>query len=153
MNKEWLLRALNSYFAIGNSYTYELMRDKEGFAIDTVTLDDFREWNEEDTSALADLIIEAMKPRVLTLEEAEDRIGDYIHIEIKGKNVGEYRMLGELDSYSRKYRYLYVLHPGGAHCTPYSYNFINKIWRPWSAQPTEEQMRETPWEGEEDHEA
>lgn len=98
-------------------------------------------------------LLKEQEARVMTLEEAENRIGDYIHIEIKGKNVGEYRMLGELDSYSRKYRYLYVLHPGGAHCTPYSYNFINKIWRPWSAQPTEEQMRETPWEGEEDHEA
>jgi len=146
MNKERLLRALNSYFAIGNSYTYELMRDKEGFAIDTVTLDDFREWNEEDTSALSDLIIEAMKPRVLTLEEAEDRLGDYIHIEVRGRNIGEYRMLGELDSYSRKYRYLYVLHPGNTHSTPYSYKTINKEWRPWSAQPTEEQMRDTKWE-------
>lgn len=93
-------------------------------------------------------LLGAQKPRVLTLEEAEGRIGDYIHIEVRGRNIGEYRMLGELDSYSRKYRYLYVLHPGETHCTVYSYNFINKTWRPWSARPTEEQMRETPWEGD-----
>lgn len=93
-------------------------------------------------------LLKEQEARVMTLEEAENRIGDYIHIEIKGKNVGEYRMLGELDSYSRKYRYLYVLHPGKTHSTPYSYNTINKEWRPWSAHPTEEQMRDTPWEGE-----
>ena len=28
-----------------------------------------------------------------------------------------------------------------------------KVWRCWTARPTEEQMRKTPWEGEEDHEA
>lgn len=97
-------------------------------------------------------LLKDQEARVMTLEEAENRIGDYIHIEIKGKNVGEYRMLGELDSYSRKYRYLYVLHPGKTHSTPYSYNTINKKWRPWSAHPTEEQMRDTKWEGDSDAE-
>lgn len=97
-------------------------------------------------------LLKEQEARVMTLEEAENRIGDYIHIEIKGKNVGEYRMLGELDSYSRKYRYLYVLHPGKTHSTPYSYNTINKKWRPWSAHPTEEQMRDTKWEGDSDAE-
>ena len=92
-------------------------------------------------------LLKEQEPRILSLEEAEDRLGDCIHIEIKGKNVGEYRMLGELDGYSRKYRYLYVLHPGGTHCIPYSYNLINKIWRAWSARPTEEQRKAVKWDG------
>ena len=107
---------------------------------------------EEEIAKWADCIIEVMQPRVLTLEEAENRIGDYIHIEVRGKNIGEYRMLGVLDSYSRKCRYFYVMHPGNTHRSPYSYNTINIQWRPWSAQPTKEQMRNTPWEGDDDAE-
>lgn len=94
--------------------------------------------------------LQKQEPRVMTLEEAENRIGDCIYIEIREKNIGEYRMIGELDSYSRKYKYLYVMHPGETHCHPYSYNLLNKIWRTWSAKPTEQQMRDTPWEGEEE---
>lgn len=95
-------------------------------------------------------LLKEQEPRVMTLEEAENRIGDCIYIEIREKNIGEYRMIGELDSYSRKYKYLYVMHPGETHCHPYSYNLLNKIWRIWSAKPTEQQMRDTPWEGEKD---
>lgn len=35
------------YFDIGDSYTYNLTRVKEGFSVGTVTLDDFEEFDEE----------------------------------------------------------------------------------------------------------
>lgn len=42
---------------------------------------------------------------------------------------------------------------GKLHTASASRSDYGERWRAWSAQPTEEQMRETPWEGEEDHEA
>lgn len=56
--REQLIRLLNRYFDIGDSYTYNLTRDKAGFAVGTVDLDDFEEYTEDNVADLADHLIE-----------------------------------------------------------------------------------------------
>ncbi len=47
MNKEQLKQRLLDYFAVGvDCYAYNLTRVKEGFAVGTVTIDDFVEFDE-----------------------------------------------------------------------------------------------------------
>ncbi len=55
---------LRQYFDIGDSYTYELTRDKKGFAVGTVDLADFEEWDEENIEDLAQYIVSKL-PEVL----------------------------------------------------------------------------------------
>ena len=55
--EETLKNILKEYFGIGDSYTYELTRVKEAFAIGTMTFDDFVEWNEDNIEDLAQYII------------------------------------------------------------------------------------------------
>lgn len=57
MNREKLIEILSKYFSIGDSDTYCLTRVKEGFAVGTVTIDDFVEWDEENIADLADYIL------------------------------------------------------------------------------------------------
>lgn len=59
---------LRQYFDIGDSYTYELTRDKKGFAVGTVDLDDFEEWGEENIEDLAQYIVSKL-PEVLDAKE------------------------------------------------------------------------------------
>lgn len=63
-----LVEVLRQYFGIGDSYTYELTRDKKGFAIGTVDLDDFEEWDEENVKDLAQYIVSKL-PEVLDAKE------------------------------------------------------------------------------------
>ena len=58
LDKEKLKEILMQYFNIGDSYTYNLMRVKEGFAVGTVTLDDFEEFDEEIIDDLVEYILE-----------------------------------------------------------------------------------------------
>ena len=60
--KETLLVALRSYFDIGDSYTYNLTRDKHAFATGTMGFDDFEEFTEETIEDLAKYLID----RVIT---------------------------------------------------------------------------------------
>ena len=53
-------QALNKYFSIGDSYTYELSRVKEAFYVGTMTLDDFEEWNEDNVSDLCDYLMKEL---------------------------------------------------------------------------------------------
>lgn len=55
--KEKLTNLLNRYFTIGDSYAYNLTRVKSAFAIGTVTLDDFEEFDEEITADIAEFLI------------------------------------------------------------------------------------------------
>lgn len=57
VQREAVMQALNKYFSIGDSYTYELTRVKEAFYIGTMTLDDFEEWNEDNISDLCDYLM------------------------------------------------------------------------------------------------
>ena len=57
--RERLMQLLSRYFNIGDSYTYNLTRDKAGFAVGTVDLDDFEEYTDDDMTQLADYLLEA----------------------------------------------------------------------------------------------
>ena len=52
-----LVELLAKYFTIGDSYAYNLTRVKEAFAVDTVTIDDFVEFNDEVVADIADHLI------------------------------------------------------------------------------------------------
>ena len=56
--RERLMQLLSRYFDIGDSYTYNLKRVKSAFAVDTVYLEDFDEYTENDVANLADYLIE-----------------------------------------------------------------------------------------------
>jgi hypothetical protein len=51
--KEKLCNLLSEYFGIGDSYAYNLTRDKAAFGIGTVTMDDFEEFD-ADTVSVSD---------------------------------------------------------------------------------------------------
>ena len=55
--KEQLIQALRSYFDIGDSYVYNLTRDKQAFACGTMGFDDFEEFTEEDIEDLANYLM------------------------------------------------------------------------------------------------
>lgn len=61
VNMEKLIAVLRDYFSIGDSYTYELKRVKSAFDIGTMSLDDFKEWEEEDISCLCDYILRELR--------------------------------------------------------------------------------------------
>lgn len=56
ISREQMMAALEKYFEIGNSYTYELTRVKEVFAIGTMSLQDFVEWDSEKVADLCDYL-------------------------------------------------------------------------------------------------
>ena len=80
MDREKIIEALNDYFQINKDcYAYNLTRVKEGFAVGTVTLDDFEEFDEQVTADIADHLIAngigditAEKHRADRAEEALD---------------------------------------------------------------------------------
>ena len=55
--RERLIQILNEYFDIGDSYTYALTRDKRGFALGTIELDDFEEYTADTVAYIADYLI------------------------------------------------------------------------------------------------
>lgn len=60
INKEKLYNILYDYFDIGDSYSYNLVRNKKGFSIGTITIDDFEEFDESIIEDLAIYIIQNM---------------------------------------------------------------------------------------------
>ena len=60
VQRDAVKQALNKYFSIGDSYTYELSRVKEAFYDGTMTLDDFEEWNEDNVSDLCDYLMKEL---------------------------------------------------------------------------------------------
>ena len=60
VQRDAVKQALNKYFSIGDSYTYELSRVKEAFYVGTMTLDDFEEWNEDNVSDLCDYLMKEL---------------------------------------------------------------------------------------------
>lgn len=59
ISKESLKESLINYFDIdrpGGTYSYNLTRDKHAFAIGTMTLDDFVEFDEETINDIVDYI-------------------------------------------------------------------------------------------------
>ena len=60
VQRDEVMQALNKYFSIGDSYTYELNRVKEAFYVGTMTFDDFEEWNEDNVSDLCDYLMKEL---------------------------------------------------------------------------------------------
>ena len=60
VQRDAVKQALNKYFSIVDSYTYELSRVKEAFYVGTMTLDDFEEWNEDNVSDLCDYLMKEL---------------------------------------------------------------------------------------------
>lgn len=56
--REKLIEFLAKYFDIGDSYAYNLTRVKTAFAVGTMSLEDFEEFDEETIADLADYLIE-----------------------------------------------------------------------------------------------
>ena len=59
--EDMLFGILRNYFAIGDSYTYELTRVKSAFEIGTMSLDDFEEWSDDNVLDLARYIIKNLR--------------------------------------------------------------------------------------------
>ena len=55
--REKLIELLSQYFTIGNSDEYSLLRDKSAFALGTMSLDDFVEFDEEKVADIADHLL------------------------------------------------------------------------------------------------
>lgn len=72
VNQLMIARILMDYFTIGNSYTYELTRDKAAFGIGTMTFDDFVEWDESQVSDLSEYIIQRLKAGCMSGERGAD---------------------------------------------------------------------------------
>ena len=60
ITKEKLEIALRAYFNIGDSYTFELTRDKSAFNIGTISVDDFQEFDATNVSDLADYLMKTL---------------------------------------------------------------------------------------------
>ena len=57
MERERLIEFLEQYFTIGDSMEYTCMRDKAAFAIGTMGLDDFIEFDEDKVADIVDFLI------------------------------------------------------------------------------------------------
>lgn len=85
-------------------------------------------------------VLKAQEARVMTLEEVHEMSWDYCYLEeevIKDK---------VLQKYSGKYRVKCITWPRIASCVlSFGDDAYGKRWRCWTARPTDEQRRETPW--------
>lgn len=61
MKRDKLKELLMKYFTIGDSYSYNLTRVKEAFAVGTVSVEDFEEFDEEFIDDLVKYIMENME--------------------------------------------------------------------------------------------
>ena len=55
--KEKLSNILSEYFGIGDSYAYNLTRDKAAFGIGTMTMDDFEEFDADTISDIVEYLV------------------------------------------------------------------------------------------------
>lgn len=55
--KEKLSNLLSEYFGIGDSYAYNLTRDKAAFGIGTMTMDDFEEFDADTISDIVEYLV------------------------------------------------------------------------------------------------
>lgn len=72
INQMMIAKILMEYFTIGNSFTYELTRDKAAFEIGTIDLDDFVEWDESQIAGLSEFIIIRLKEGCMKDESNTD---------------------------------------------------------------------------------
>ena len=76
VNREKLMAVLRDYFSIGDSYTYELTRVKSAFEVGTMSLDDFKEWEEEDISCLCDYILRELRRGNISAERGDNNVAE-----------------------------------------------------------------------------
>lgn len=56
-DREKLIEILAKYFDIGDSYAYNLTREKSAFSVGTMSLDDFEEFDEDTIEDIADYLL------------------------------------------------------------------------------------------------
>lgn len=56
-DREKLIELLSSYFGIGDSYAYNLTRVKSAFAVGTMSLEDFEEFDDDTVADIADYLL------------------------------------------------------------------------------------------------
>ena len=56
-DREKLVELLSSYFDIGDSYAYNLTRVKSAFAVGTMSLEDFEEFDDDTVADIADHLL------------------------------------------------------------------------------------------------
>ena len=76
VNREKLMAVLRDYFSIGDSYTYELTRVKSAFEVGTMSLDDFKEWEEEDITCLCDYILRELRMGNISAERGDNNVAE-----------------------------------------------------------------------------
>lgn len=70
--KEKLMQILADYFELSDTYAYNLTRDKRAFAVGTVTIDDFEEFNMDVVADIAGFLIK----NGVTIDHPTEKGGD-----------------------------------------------------------------------------
>ena len=143
-DREKLIEILAKYFTIGDSYEYSLTRVKEAFAIGTMTLDDFVEFDDDKVADIADHLLShgvtVKKPqKPLTVEELEI-FGVYWFEEYEDK-----LMPCEIGRFSGA-RYTGMHFIGWSTEEEMENKDYGKIWRCWAEKPTDAERKNAKWE-------
>ena len=103
------------------------------------------EHEEEEVRDLAHtalLMLEEQEPRVMTFEEIKDNIGVPVWVEYADDE--NWNGYGVPTAGNEVYIMIFGVNAHCMHNAPSD----NVKWRCWTSRPTPEQMRDTPWEGE-----
>lgn len=145
-DREKLIEILAKYFTIGDSYEYSLTRVKEAFAIGTMTLDDFVEFDDNKVADIADHLIangvtvrEMQKP--LTVEEASETIETVWYEYYRNPIVIPADVV-----YSHSANFLEIHKLGAISVMSMREDAYGKTWRCWAEKPTEEERKAAEWE-------
>jgi hypothetical protein len=85
-------------------------------------------------------LLRDQEPRVMTFEEIKDNMGVPVCVEYADNE--NWNGYGVPTSDHKAYIMIYG---ANAYCANYAHTH-NTAWRAWSAKPSEQQMKETPWE-------
>lgn len=145
-DREKLVEIFAKYFTIGDSYEYSLTRVKEAFAVGTMTLDDFVEFDDDKVADIANFLIangvtvkEPQKP--LTVEELKRMDGCPVWCETEATRtpyVVKQIMIDKVDAI------FYAL--GSEYPIFFNVDGYGKTWRCWAEKPTEEERKDAEWE-------
>lgn len=81
-DREKLIEVLSKYFDIADPYAYNLIREKTAFAVGTMSLEDFVEFDEETMADIADYLI-ANNAVVQKQGEWIEAFDDYMLLDVK----------------------------------------------------------------------
>lgn len=88
-------------------------------------------------------LLKAQEPRVLTLNEVEDKLDDVVWIEEPGcENLSA--NFAVIAAYSRKYNKVYAYFFSTSK-KEFEYGEYNKTWRCWSAKPSDAERKAVAW--------